>query len=202
MTGQMVKLPEDEDTPEKVRTSEAAMKVAVKNLLITPRLLLPQRVDKLFKMMDKDKNAQRECNQPSDFRLPCFELISHPIALDSRSLLRRIPGGIKGRPDDHQRSHSGELARMTPCKATRRPHTLSLSLAVRRTRIEARRQSKLPLHLPHTHTQSRCDESSLREPAQVFSRLSFSCLLTLGHLLVLTSSPMCYWWEGDTKMYI
>jgi len=33
MTGQMVKLPEDEDTPEK-------------------------RVDKIFKMMDKDKNAQ------------------------------------------------------------------------------------------------------------------------------------------------
>lgn len=33
MTGQMVKLPEDEDTPAK-------------------------RVDKLFAMMDKDKNAQ------------------------------------------------------------------------------------------------------------------------------------------------
>lgn len=54
MTGQMVKLPADEDTPEKVRTS-------VPLLWRRPNanyMTINQRVDKIFKNMDRDKDAK------------------------------------------------------------------------------------------------------------------------------------------------
>jgi len=49
MTGEMVKLPQDEDTPEKVAsTPRAPIEI----------LISFQRVDKIFRNMDKDKDAQ------------------------------------------------------------------------------------------------------------------------------------------------
>lgn len=56
MTGQMVKLPEDEDTPEK-------------------------RVEKIFRMMDRDKNSER----------------TYSI---SPSVVRGVQGGLQARPID------------------------------------------------------------------------------------------------------
>ncbi len=50
MTGQMVKLPPDEDTPEKVSGSL--------NSAASQTLTLLQRVDKIFKNMDRDKDAK------------------------------------------------------------------------------------------------------------------------------------------------
>lgn len=50
MTGQMVKLPADEDTPEKVSVTCQPM-----NPLSSSAL---QRVDKIFKNMDRDKDAK------------------------------------------------------------------------------------------------------------------------------------------------
>lgn len=63
MTGQMVKLPDDEDTPEKVRSGSTAPDCLCPRLIRTSSpfpagLCFRQRVDKLFRMMDKDKNAQ------------------------------------------------------------------------------------------------------------------------------------------------
>ncbi|TFY72733.1 hypothetical protein EVG20_g270 [Dentipellis fragilis] len=49
MTGQMVKLPPDEDTPEKV---------ACKPVLAKHMLTCLQRVDKIFRNMDRDKDAK------------------------------------------------------------------------------------------------------------------------------------------------
>lgn len=53
MTGQMVKLPADEDTPEKVRWTNYS---AFKNVPLTISNL--QRVDKIFRNMDRDKDAK------------------------------------------------------------------------------------------------------------------------------------------------
>ena len=56
MTGQMVKLPVDEDTPEKV-----SMITSFRNSVpheILPRYFPPQRVDKIFRNMDRDKDAK------------------------------------------------------------------------------------------------------------------------------------------------
>lgn len=50
MTGQMVKLPADEDTPEKVSVTCQPMKPRSSSAL--------QRVDKIFKNMDRDKDAK------------------------------------------------------------------------------------------------------------------------------------------------
>jgi neuronal calcium sensor 1 len=52
MTGQMVKLPPDEDTPEKVSVQS--------HLILTSldRSFCIQRVDKIFKNMDRDKDAK------------------------------------------------------------------------------------------------------------------------------------------------
>ena len=52
MTGEMVKLPADEDTPEKA---------GFRHLNVTRVYLInnfPQRVDKIFRNMDKDKDAK------------------------------------------------------------------------------------------------------------------------------------------------
>ena len=51
MTGQMVKLPADEDTPEKVFSSSYP-------LLLHLKLFPPKRVDKIFRNMDRDKDAK------------------------------------------------------------------------------------------------------------------------------------------------
>lgn len=51
MTGQMVKLPADEDTPEKVFSSFYPF-------LLHLKLFLPKRVDKIFRNMDRDKDAK------------------------------------------------------------------------------------------------------------------------------------------------
>jgi Ca2+-binding EF-hand superfamily protein len=51
MTGQMVKLPADEDTPEKVRRG---MFHTEAGSLLTNE----QRVDKIFRNMDRDKDAK------------------------------------------------------------------------------------------------------------------------------------------------
>jgi neuronal calcium sensor 1 len=53
MTGQMVKLPPDEDTPEKVRAPQRLFRVSRR--LLTSNL---QRVDKIFRNMDRDKDAK------------------------------------------------------------------------------------------------------------------------------------------------
>lgn len=73
MTGQMVKLPEDEDTPEKVSakhcrynanpwvgTTLERWKADFRRLPTPDATLVQQRVDKIFRMMDRDKNAQRK----------------------------------------------------------------------------------------------------------------------------------------------
>lgn len=83
MTGQMVKLPEDEDTPEKVCSfteilqagqtyAASCSSVSVSIARWDPADILSfhrpyygasvstQRVDKIFRMMDRDKNAQRK----------------------------------------------------------------------------------------------------------------------------------------------
>jgi neuronal calcium sensor 1 len=55
MTGQMVKLPADEDTPEKV-----CKDLRTRWYARAPDILLPssKRVDKIFRNMDRDKDAQ------------------------------------------------------------------------------------------------------------------------------------------------
>jgi Ca2+-binding EF-hand superfamily protein len=53
MTGEMVKLPADEDTPEKARFSPDSQRC--QGLLDNK---FPQRVDKIFRNMDKDKDAK------------------------------------------------------------------------------------------------------------------------------------------------
>ena len=53
MTGQVVRLPPDEDTPEKVSTVAILVINAAQ-----PILLHNQRVEKIFRMMDRDKDAQ------------------------------------------------------------------------------------------------------------------------------------------------
>jgi Ca2+-binding EF-hand superfamily protein len=53
MTGQMVKLPEDEDTPEKVSALETKYHTAVDACSY-----LLQRVDKIFAKMDMNKDAK------------------------------------------------------------------------------------------------------------------------------------------------
>ena len=63
MTGQMVKLPEDEDTPEKVsRVSLPHFSFISKGRLIDipgiPSFGTLQRVDKLFRKMDLNKDAK------------------------------------------------------------------------------------------------------------------------------------------------
>lgn len=50
MTGQMVKLPEDEDTPEKVSCTLMQVILCILNYMMV------QRVDKIFKNMDIDLN--------------------------------------------------------------------------------------------------------------------------------------------------
>ena len=54
MTGQMVKLPVDEDTPEKV--SPRCMRA--RHGLHPTRFSPMQRVDKIFRNMDRDKDAK------------------------------------------------------------------------------------------------------------------------------------------------
>ena len=51
MTGQMVKLPPDEDTPEKVGQLRSFT-------LVAELISFVQRVDKIFKNMDRDKDAK------------------------------------------------------------------------------------------------------------------------------------------------
>lgn len=51
MTGEMVKLPSDEDTPEKASHSDGRP-------MIPTECHRPQRVDKIFKNMDRDKDAK------------------------------------------------------------------------------------------------------------------------------------------------
>jgi Ca2+-binding EF-hand superfamily protein len=50
MTGQMVKLPEDEDTPEKVSS--------MVSFWTNPELITIKRVDKIFRNMDLNKDAK------------------------------------------------------------------------------------------------------------------------------------------------
>ena len=53
MTGEMVKLPSDEDTPEKACFAPVSAPSPL--LILRPTL---QRVDKIFRNMDKDKDAK------------------------------------------------------------------------------------------------------------------------------------------------
>jgi len=53
MTGEMVKLPQDEDTPEKVAFIPSSQARST-----FPFFSNSQRVDKIFRNMDKDKDAQ------------------------------------------------------------------------------------------------------------------------------------------------
>ena len=62
MTGEMVKLPPDEDTPEKVRPTPPARVYHSSSAWLLPNAVLwltlgSQRVDKIFRNMDKDNNS-------------------------------------------------------------------------------------------------------------------------------------------------
>ena len=88
MTGQMVKLPEDEDTPEKVSRSSASpfsktaqngsrrsargetnLNITTTTHFLNDAVLPQQRVDKIFRMMDRDKNAQRKYPHPQSWTI-------------------------------------------------------------------------------------------------------------------------------------
>ncbi len=83
MTGQMVKLPADEDTPEKVR-GEAHLPIYPFIRILTS----PQRVDKIFKNMDRDKDAKLTYDEfvEGSKQDPTIVQVRHHLL---RSLLRK-----------------------------------------------------------------------------------------------------------------
>jgi hypothetical protein len=58
MTGQMVRLPEDEDTPEKVGGTPPVISLIDMDNDVICTCLYIQRVDKIFQHMDRDKDAK------------------------------------------------------------------------------------------------------------------------------------------------
>lgn len=84
MTGQMVKLPADEDTPEKVCGEEACLPIYPFIRILTS----PQRVDKIFKNMDRDKDAKLTYDEfvEGSKQDPTIVQVRHP---SPASLLRK-----------------------------------------------------------------------------------------------------------------
>lgn len=88
MTGEMVKLPSDEDTPEKVRPRPHSLAFSA----LIARL---QRVDKIFRNMDRDKDAKLtydefvEGSKQDPTIVKVCQCVQHPLPL-----LTTVPGFI------------------------------------------------------------------------------------------------------------